>query len=435
MKRLITAVEEDSIAEEIGIESADSLLTLNGTATFDVFDYHMAMAADFVEVLVEKADGDQWLLEVDKDGYEDLGLTFENGLMDEMHICTNNCVFCFIQQNPKGIMRDSIYFCDDDYRMSFLHGSYVTLTNMEARDVERIINQRMSPINISVHSTDEKLRVDMMGNKRAGSSLKFLNQLAAGGIALGMQIVLCKGLNDGKRLDKTIEDLSKLVPYGGGGFSLSVVPAGLTRYRAENGLASLEPLSSDDCKNLIAQIEQWQKHFLQELGTRFVFLADEAYVKAGTNLPPFEAYEDFLQLDNGVGMLTSFAHEFNNRRGELCSPTTKVTIATGLAAYDFLRNLIPQEWQIDVKSIKNDFYGENVTVSGLLTGRDIINQLKGQPLGDVLLLPSSCLRYGEEVLLDDVTISDIAKELSVKVLAVDPNGKDFTEALEKICKQ
>jgi len=435
MKRLIVAVEEGSIAEELGIEPMDGLLAINGTVAFDVFDYHAAMATDFIELLIEKADSDQWLLEVDKDEFEDLGLVFEDGLMDNMRTCRNNCVFCFIHQNPKGIMRDSIYFCDDDYRMSLIHGSYVTLTNMSEQDVGRIITQRMSPINISVHTTDEGLRTQVMGNKNAGKSLRFLKQLADGGITMGFQIVLCKGLNDGKYLDKTIEDLSKLVPQCGGGFSLSVVPAGLTRYRAENGLVPLEPLNADECKALIVQIEKWQQRFMKQLGTRFVFLADEIYIKAGASLPNYEEYEDFLQIDNGVGMLSSFAHDFNQCRGELRSFDAKITIATGLAAHDFLRNLIPPAWQIDVKAIKNDFYGENVTVAGLLTGQDIINQLKGQALGDVLLLPSSCLRHGEEVLLDDVTMADIAKELGVRVVAVDPNGEGFAESLGELCKK
>ena len=424
------AVGEGSIAEELGIEAEDSLVGLNGTATFDVFDYHAAMADPSIEVLIEKATGEQWLLEVEKEEFEDLGLTFDDGLMDEMRTCANNCVFCFIHQNPKGVMRDSIYFCDDDYRMSLMHGSYVTLTNMDADDVNRIITQRMSPINISVHSTDKNRRSYMMDNRRAGKSLKFLKQLADGGITMGFQIVLCKGLNDGDYLDRTIEDLSKLVPHGGGGFSLSVVPAGLTRYRAENGLAHLVPLSTFDCMSLVVQIEEWQERFLKELGTRFVFLADEVYVKAGANLPSYDDYEDFLQLENGVGMLTSFAHEFNRHREEMSPPAVKITVVTGRAAYDFMRNLIPPEMQVDVKMIRNDFYGENVTVAGLLTGQDIIKQLKGKPLGDMLVLPSSCLRHGEEVLLDDVTMADIAKELGVRVSAVNPTGKDFLDFLE-----
>ena len=439
MKRLIVTVDESSVSAELGIEPMDKLVTLNGTATFDALDYYMAMMNDTIEVLIEKEDGSQWLLEIDKEEGEDLGLGFENALMDHMMTCNNDCTFCFIQQNPRGVLRDSLYLCDDDYRLSFMHGNYITLTNMDGRDVDRIVAHRISPINVSVHTTDKNRRSYMMGNRRAGKNLKYLQQMARGGIALGLQIVLCKGLNDEEHLDKSIYDLSRLVlPHGIEGFSLSIVPVGLTKYREENGLASLRPFNDFDCANVIAQVEAWQERLLEELGTRFVFLADEFYLTAGVDLPPYEAYEKFLQIENGVGMLASFKHDFEAALKDnaklpavrLWSPGTKISMVTGIAAYNSLRELIPSD--IDVKVIKNEFFGDNVTVAGLLTGRDIINQLKGRELGNVLLLPASCLRHGEEVLLDDVSISDIARELKVRVLPMSTNGKDFAEAIKEL---
>ena len=431
MKRLISAVDKNSIAAEIGIEPADKLVAINGSADFDFFDYYMALSDSTIEILVEKANGEQWLLDVDKDDFEDLGLTFEDGLLDRPLTCRNDCVFCFIQQNPKGILRDSIYFCDDDYRLSYMQGNYITMTNLEERDVNRILAHGMSPLNISVHTTDKNRRAYMMGNRRAGKALRHLERMARGGITLGMQVVLCKGLNDEEHLDKTIYDLSRLVPHGGDGFSLSVVPAGLTKYREENSLAYLPSFTSFDCKSVIAQVEEWQERLLKELGTRFVFLADEFYIGADVDLPPYEAYENFLQLENGVGMMASFRHEFETKRRGWHTPwpPPKISVVTGVAAHEFMSDLVSNIANVDVKVIRNEFFGKNVTVSGLLTGQDIIGQLKGHKLGDTLLLPANCLRHGEEVLLDDVTVSDIEKELGVKVLAVKPTGGDFVKAL------
>ena len=444
MKRLIKEVDKNSIGAGLGIAPKDKLVSLNGSASFDFIDYLAAMSGPSIKILVEKAQsGEQIPFDVKKDEFEDLGLTFENGLMDNVMSCRNNCVFCFIHQNPKGVLRDSIYFCDDDYRLSYMHGSYISMTNLDERAIERIIKHRISPVNISVHTTDKNRRAYIMGNRKAGRNLKYLEQLARGGIAMGLQIVLCKGLNDEESLDKTIYDLSRLVlPHGIDGFSLSVVPVGLTKYREENGLHHLRPLNDFDCANVIAQVENWQERLLKELGTRFVYLADEFYLTAGAQLPPYEAYEDFLQIENGVGMLTSFKYEFEAARRSarsgryesnggqaLWSPGTKVTMVTGVAAHNFIRDLIPPNDTIEVKAVRNEFFGENVTVAGLLTGRDIINQLKGRPLGDVLVLPSSCLRHGEDVLLDNVKVSDIARVLGVRVVTMKPDGGDFAKAL------
>ncbi|MCL2396550.1 MAG: DUF512 domain-containing protein [Defluviitaleaceae bacterium] len=424
MKKLIIDIEKGSIAEEIGVQPQDLLLTIDGAAIADVFDYRMACAACDLEVLIEKPDGEQWLLTIEKDEDEDLGLVFKTGLMDDMHPCCNNCVFCFVHQNPPN-MRSTIYFRDDDYRLSFLHGNYITMTNMTQADVDRVLAHRLSPMNISVHTTDPSLRVKMMGNSAAGDVLGFLKQLADGGITLNMQIVLCKNYNDGTHLDKTILDLSRLVPDGGG-FSLSVVPAGLTKYRKD--LPFIEPFSPSDCRDVVKQIEKWQHRFLMEIGGRFVFAADEFYIKAELPLPEYEHYEDFPQIENGVGMCAAFRHEVHYVGAAFCRPIKQTTIATGMAAADFMKEIC-SNLDINVIAVRNDFFGENVTVAGLLTGQDIVAQLKGQDLGELLLLPACCLRHGEEVFLDDMTLQDMEIALGVKVLAVGANGADFAKAL------
>jgi len=443
MKKLILLVEKNSIAEELNIQAMDKLISINGQEIVDVFDYRMALASNELEVLIEKANGEEWLLEIEKDEDEDLGLVFETGLMDNARMCKNNCVFCFIHQNPKDLMRKTIYFKDDDYRLSFLHGNYITLTNMKQQDVDRILKHHISPVNISIHTTDPDLRVKMMGNKNAGENLKYLEQLVAGGTRLSLQIVLCKGYNDGKQLDKTIYDLSRYVPKEneGGGYNLCIVPVGLTKYREENGLTALSPLDAEDCLAAINQIEIWQKRFLKELGTRFVYAADEFYIKSGIPLPSYEAYEDFPQIENGVGLMTAFKHDLDASLKNInkidIKPNKKITLVTGTAAHGFMQEMCRKieghvnggSLQIDVAAIRNEFFGENVTVVGLLTGGDIIRQLKGRDLGQMLLLPTTCLRSGEEVLLDDITISDIKKELGVDVCAINPYGDEFVKFL------
>jgi len=429
MKKEILKIEKKSIAEELGIEAGDWLISINDIAIVDIFDYRLCCREEYLEVLVEKADGEQWLLEIDKDEDEELGLVFENDLMDNMRGCGNKCLFCFIDQNPPG-MRGSLYFKDDDYRLSFLHGNYITLTNMTKADVERILKHRISPINISIHATCPKLRVEMMGNPQAGRSLDFLKDLADGGIALSLQIVLCKGYNDGENLDKTIYDLSRYIPHGGSGCSLAVVPVGLTKYRED--LAKLEPFGKEDCQAVIEQVNSWQGKLLKEKGTRFVFIADEFYLKAGHPLPKYDEYEDFLQIDNGIGMLRAFKDEFYEELAHTKTfvPSKKITIATGVAAAPFMRHLAGKVSQdVDVVAIKNDFYGRHITVAGLLTGQDIAKQLADRELGEKVLLPSSCLKAGEDVFLDDMTLGELSQKIGRQVIAVDAEAADFVKAL------
>ena len=427
MKKLIIEVEENSIAAEMGIKAGDFLVAINGQVVVDVFDYRMFQFEEELEMLIEKAGGEEWLLEIEKDTYEELGLVFEDGLMDKMRSCGNNCIFCFIDQTPPG-MRETLYVKDDDYRLSFLHGNYITLTNMTSGDVDRIIKHRISPVNISIHSTDPVLRVKMMGNTQAGRSLDFLQQLADAGIVLAMQIVLCKGYNDSNQLDKTIYDLSRYIPDDGGGCSLSVVPVGLTKHR--DGLTHIEPLEKDDCRQVVKQIKSWQEKFLEEKNCRFVFAADEFYLKAEVDLPDYEDYEDFPQIDNGVGMMAAFREEFGEAViSYQLSVISLATLVTGVAAGSFLRELVRDFPHVQVKEIVNEFYGERITVSGLLTGRDIIDQLSGQDLGELVLLPKTCLRDGEDVFLDDATLQDVSDALGVPVVAVETTGDALWEVI------
>jgi len=415
----IIGVEADSIAEEMGIEPGDSLISVNGNKIQDVFDYRLIEGDVDIEIL--KANGEEWLLETEIYEGEDIGLIFEDGLMDDVRSCANNCVFCFIHQNPRGIMRKTIYFKDDDYRLSFLHGNYITMTNMHQTDIDRILAHCLSPINISVHTTNALLRSKIMGNKRAGECLPYIEQLAQAGIDLGLQIVLCKGYNDGKELDKTITDLGHLMQYGVD-LSLSVVPAGLTRHR--DGLPSLQPFSESDCADIIRQVDAHQQRFLAEFGTRFVYCADEFYVRAKVTLPNYDVYEDFPQIENGVGMMAAFRREFEQApRHDI---KDRYTMVTGFAAYDFMQDVC-RGLPIDIVAIRNDFFGESVTVAGLITGGDIIKQLKGRNLG-TLLIPSNMLRAGEEIFLDDVCLADVSRELGINVLTLHPNG-DFIQGL------
>jgi putative radical SAM enzyme (TIGR03279 family) len=435
MKKLITAVLKGSIADELEIVAGDFLVSINGQPILDILDFRMAQTLENLEILVYKQDDEEWLLEIEKDEDEELGLIFEDGakgadgLMDKMRHCGNNCIFCFIDQNAPN-MRPSLYIKDDDYRLSFLHGNYITLTNMSEADINRILTHRISPVNISIHSTDPAIRTAMMGNPKAGRSLDFLDKLADGGIVLAMQIVLCKGYNDGAHLDKTISDLSK---FAGNGASLSVVPVGLTKYR--KGLTPLAPLDRNDSIKVLEQIKYWQNKILAQKGSRFVFAADEFYLKAGADLPDYEEYEDFAQIDNGVGMLCAFRCEFKaglkGQRSEVRGQN--VTLVTGVAAAPFMRDLVGQIPNVQVRAIVNEFYGENITVAGLLTGRDIVKQLQGQDLGDLVLLPKNCLRVDEDVFLDDMTLSEIEKRLKTKVLALEPTGDELVRSL--LCNQ
>ena len=433
---LIQAVEEGGIAEEMGIEPGDRLLEINGETVEDIFDYQYMIEEEYVEVLIAKPSGEEWLLEIDKDYEEDLGVTFDKGLMDDYRSCTNKCIFCFIDQMPKG-MRETLYFKDDDSRLSFLQGNYVTLTNMSEKDVDRIIKYHLSPINISFQTTNPELRCRMLHNRFAGESLKKVDRFYEAGIQMNGQIVLCKGFNDGEELERSIRDLTKYLPHLQ---SVSVVPVGLSRFR--EGLEPLEPFTREDARRVLEQIHRWQEKLYPEYGLHFVHASDEWYILAGEELPREESYDGYLQLENGVGMIRLMLEEFEDALARLEEPEAlenrilkgTYSSVTGQIAYPYIRRMADRlmerfpEVKIQVFPIRNDFFGERITVTGLLTGQDIIAQLKGRDLGEILYLPENILRSGERVLLDDITVEDLAGALQVKTDIVKSSGYDFVDA-------
>ncbi|MBR5421904.1 MAG: DUF512 domain-containing protein [Lachnospiraceae bacterium] len=428
----IVKVKSGSIAEELGIEAGDYLLAVNDREIGDVFDFDFLCADEYIEVLIRKADGEEWLLEVDKDTDEELGLVFDESLMDSAHSCRNKCIFCFIDQNPPG-MRPTIYFKDDDTRLSFLQGNYVTLTNLKDEDVERIIRYHMEPINISVHTTDPELRVFMLKNPHSGEVLRYLDRFYEAGITMNGQIVLCKGVNDGAALQKTMEDLLKFAPVMQ---SVSVVPVGLTKYR--EGLYPLEPFGPEDSAALIDQVEAFQKEAFEKSGLHFIHASDEWYVVAGREMPEEERYDGYLQLENGVGMLrllTEELHEALEKKPVPGKTERSVAVACGYSAYGTLKKLCAEieavypGLHIHVYRIRNDFFGERVTVSGLITSRDLLAQLKDKELGEELLLPNCMLRSGTEIFLDDGTVSELSEALQKPIRIVKSSGEQLLRAV------
>ena len=439
-EHVIKKVDEGSIAWEMEIEPGDILLKINDEEIEDIFDYQFMIQEEYIEVLVQKPNGEEWLLEIDKDEQEDLGIEFENGLMDDYRSCHNKCIFCFIDQMPKG-MRETLYFKDDDSRLSFLQGNYVTLTNMSEHDVNRIIKYHLGPINISFQTMNPELRCMMLHNRFAGDALKKVDLFYEAGIEMNGQIVLCKGINDGRELDFSIRELTKYYPCLQ---SVSVVPVGLSKYR--EGLYPLEPFTKEDAKEVIGLIKKWQDYMYEKYGMHFIHASDEWYLLAEEELPTEDRYDGYLQLENGVGMLTLLKDEFKEAmqtavhqkklyRDLSDGKTRRLTLATGKLAYRTICELAAQmmkafEWlDLNVVAIRNDFFGERITVSGLLTGQDLIAQLKDLPLGDKLLLPQNVLRSGENYFLDDITVPQLEDALQVRVDIVKSSGQDFVETV------
>lgn len=424
---VIASVEPGSIADELELEAGDILLEINGNKIEDVFDYHYLMNEEYVELLVRKADGEEWELEIEKEYEEDLGVSFENGMMDDYRSCTNKCIFCFIDQMPPG-MRDTLYFKDDDTRLSFLQGNYVTLTNLKERDVEKIIKYKLSPINISFQTTNPELRCKMLHNRFAGESLQIVDKLVEAGITINGQIVLCKNWNDGEELERSMRELYRYLPNLQ---SVSVVPVGLSKYR--EGLEPIEPFTKEDAKRVLAQIEEWQRKAYAEFGLHFVHASDEWYLLAEEELPTEESYDGYLQLENGVGMLRLLETEFHDALAseDGDEELRKVSIATGKLAAPFIRKFMEElkikypNIEVNVFDITNDFFGEKITVAGLITGQDLKKQLKDQNLGEKLLLPCHMLRSGENVFLDDVTVSELSEYLQIPIEIVDSDGADL----------
>ncbi len=428
----IKGVEAGSRAFRAGIRSGDRLISINGHEIGDILDYRFFETERELRLLLER-EGREYSLELVKPRYAGLGLEFDSYLMDRERSCRNKCVFCFIDQLPKG-MRETLYFKDDDDRLSFLFGNYITLTNIDDREVERILEMHISPINISVHTMEPGLRCRMMGNRFAGESLRHLYRLAEGGIQLNCQIVLCPGLNDGGALDFTLKELCGLK---GSLQSVACVPVGLTRYR--EGLYPLEPFDRESAGAALEIIEGWGERCKRERGARTVYASDELYILSGRELPPLEFYEDFPQIENGVGMLRDLEDGFLwalEEAGdvELEGPR-HVTIPTGECGYDFLNKMLDvlrdrcHNLSIDLVPIKNEFFGGTVNVTGLLTGRDICAQLEGRELGDQVLIANNMLRSGEDVFLDDMTLLELSKSLGVPAARVGSSGADLLSAL------
>ncbi len=429
----VKSVDPRSPASRAGVLPGETLTHINGHPIVDVLDYKFYSYDPRLELTLKAPDGTVRSLRVRKGEGEDLGLEFETYLMDRARSCANRCIFCFVDQMPPG-MRPSLYFKDDDARLSFLLGNYLTLTNLSPREVQRIIDLRISPINISVHTTDRALRAEMLKNPRAGEGIDIMERFAAHSITMNCQIVSCPGVNDGPALDSTLKDLAAMFPAVN---SVSVVPVGVTKYR--EGLYPLQTYTRDTASALIGQVETFAARHLAEHGTRLVWCSDEFYLLAGRELPPEDYFEDFTQLDNGVGMLTLLSREFS-RALELMEPqemegTVPFSIATGVSAAPFLAKLVGQAREKcgtiegQVYPIVNRFFGETITVAGLVTGGDLIQQLQGKNLGQRLLIPASMLRAGENVFLDDVTTDDVERELGVPVTAVPQDGYELLDAM------
>ena len=436
MRHTIARVLDHSIAKELQIEAGDVLLSINKTPISDIFDYQFLVQDEFLTVLIEKPSGEKWELEIEKDEDDDLGIEFENAFMDDYKSCHNKCIFCFIDQMPKG-MRKSLYFKDDDSRLSFLRGNYVTLTNMSDEDVERIIRYHLSPINVSFQTMNPELRCKMLNNRFAGEALKKVQRFADAGIVMNGQIVLCKGINDGAELDRSISEILKLMPNVE---SVSVVPVGLSKFR--DGLYPLEPFTKEDACRVIDQIEHWQQKIYPQYGLHLIHASDEWYILAGRDLPQEERYDGYLQLENGVGMLRLLLDEFADGLRELkrsnpagITRAKTVSLATARLAFPYIREMAQRLMEavdgltIHVYEIRNDFFGEMITVSGLLTGQDIIAQLQGRELGETLLLPENVLRADGDLFLDDLTLSDMENALHCPVDIVKSSGTDFIETI------
>ncbi len=430
----ITGVTPHSRGEKNGIIAGDSLLSINGREIYDVLDYRFFLTDTKVELLLSR-DGEEYSVCIKKQQYDDIGLEFETPLMDKKQSCHNKCIFCFIDQLPCG-MRETLYFKDDDSRLSFLHGNYITLTNMHERDIDRIIEMHISPINISVHTTNPELRVRMMHNKRAGEVLSYMKKLADARISLCGQIVLCRGINDGEELIRSMRDLSELFPAMQ---SVSIVPAGLTKFREK--LYPLTHYTKDEAREIIGMIDTFANEMKEKHGQRMFYAADELYLKAELPLPDEEYYEGYSQIENGVGMITSMTDEFEYELDYIDEllPEAKlprcVSIATGVAAFDALSDMARRleanvpGLKINVYKIINHFFGESITVAGLLTGKDISEQLAGCDLGEALFFPENMLRAGEDIFLDDMTPTELSEKLGVRVAPASNDGGCFIRNL------
>lgn len=432
---IISKVYKNSIADELGIEVGDLLISINGESIHDIIEYRFLLSDEYLEVEIQKQNSEVYIYEIEKDYDDDLGIEFTNPIIDKAKSCRNKCVFCFIDQLPKG-MRETLYFKDDDSRLSFLQGNFVTLTNMSEEDINNIIKYRISPINISVHTTNPELRKTMIKNKFAGNLYSIMQRLAEAQIQMNCQIVLCPGYNDKEELERTVSDLTKLYPYVN---SAAAVPVGITKHR--DHLPNLEIFNEQTAGETIDQVDILQKKYLKELGTRFIFLSDEFYIMANRKLLDYDEYEGFIQFENGVGMISKFEREIKdcleNLSENQSSKIKKVSIATGHSAYKFMCEMAKcimekcPNVQIDVYKIINNFFGDTITVSGLITATDIIEQLKDKDLGETLYIPRSMLKADEEIFLDNITLENLSDIMGIEVVSCLNEGKDFIDKILK----
>ena len=432
---VISKVYKDSIADELGIEVGDLLISINGEPIHDIIEYRFLLSDEYLEVEIQKQNREVYIYEIEKDYDDDLGIEFTNPIIDKAKSCRNKCVFCFIDQLPKG-MRETLYFKDDDSRLSFLQGNFVTLTNMSEEDINNIIKYRISPINISVHTTNPELRKTMIKNKFASNLYSIMERLAEAQIQMNCQIVLCPGYNDKEELERTVSDLTKLYPYVN---SAAAVPVGITKHREH--LPNLEIFNEKTAGETIDQVDKLQKKYLKELGTRFIFLSDEFYIMANRKLLDYDEYEGFIQFENGVGMISKFEREIKDYLENLSedhkSKIKKVSIATGHSAYEFMCEMAKcimekcPNVQIDVYKIINNFFGDTITVSGLVTATDIIDQLKDKNLGETLYIPRSMLKADEEIFLDNITLENLSDIMGLEVVPCLNEGKDFIDKILK----
>lgn len=430
MSVIIKYVDKGSPAYKAGLRGGETLLSLNGNSIIDVLDYRFYQNSGSLVLEYLDVSGKTKTAKVKKDEYEELGLEFETYLMDKKHSCLNKCVFCFIDQLPKGL-RESLYFKDDDSRLSFLFGNYITLTNITEHEVERIIKMHISPVNISVHTTNPELRVKMMTNRNAGKVLEIIDRFNSAGIKINCQLVLCPGYNDGKELERTLEDLSRLENAE----CIAAVPVGLTRYR--DGLAKIEPFNSDTAAQVLDIIDRYGDKCIQKYGQRRIYGADEFYLLSGREIPEADYYGDFLQLENGVGLWSLLRSEAFEalKETQVHSRIRKITMATGEAAYPLIKSIAGECQRknplldVSVYAVKNNFFGGKINVAGLVTATDIAEQLAGKQLGEELLIPSVMLRQEGDMFLDSVTVDELSERLNVKITPVGNDGYELVGAI------
>ncbi len=430
----IDQIKNGSIGEEAGLEKGDRLVKINGKEVKDILDYIYLINDEYLLVEVEKADGEIWEIEIEKEYDEDLGIIFISPTMDDIMRCHNKCLFCFVDQMPEG-MRSSLYVKDDDYRLSVLHGNFATFTNLSERDIERIIELHISPINISVHATDPKLRIRMMGNKRAGEIMKQIKAIADHNISMNGQIVLCPGINDGKALENTLNDLERFFPHMQ---SIAIVPVGLTKFR--KGLFKLEKVDKEKAMETIELVESKQKEYRGKYGKSFVYLSDEFYIIAEKEFPDYDDYEGFLQIENGVGIARKFERQIIDALGNKLHESTgslKIAMVTGVLSYDFIvktakiieRNI--EGLSIEVVKIENEFFGKDITVAGLISGKDLSRMIHGIE-AETVLVPGTMIKEGTKLTVDDLNIEEIGKSSMKKIIPVEIDGFMLVDKIIKL---